>query len=341
MKRFFSLIFIIPIMLMLTEFPSKGMDTVDIFPLSIQRQTISASKFPVVIDNKGNAYVWGQILYKFYSLPQKVLEGVASVDSSNNHAIFLKEDGTVWAMGGNAFGALGNGTTKDSDVPVQVSVLKDIVGISDGFLEGLALEKDGSVWLWGNNNLTPVKIKSLKNVVSIYATGFIDVFLKSDGTVWYLTDEDASLNPKQLDGLKDIMAVSSGYYIRGYGNRDIAAIKNDGTVWVWDHTNTGDSLSQLGEINDVIDSTNASNLMVKRNGDVYLYGQFGYIPTEVYITETKVPTKVSGVSDVIKADSMDSCIAMFEKKTGQYGHGAISSRMQMRILNSGTTQFSS
>src|SRR3989337_4555039 len=38
-----------------------------------------------------------------------------------NHTIALKSDETVWTWGNNDHGKLGNGTTTDSNVPVQVS----------------------------------------------------------------------------------------------------------------------------------------------------------------------------------------------------------------------------
>jgi len=48
------------------------------------------------------------------------LEALAGQDDIVYSAYVLKTDGTVWAWGDNAYGQLGNGTTTDSAVPVQV-----------------------------------------------------------------------------------------------------------------------------------------------------------------------------------------------------------------------------
>jgi alpha-tubulin suppressor-like RCC1 family protein len=51
------------------------------------------------------------------------LSGVISVAAGGNQTIALKSDGTVWDWGYNVTGQLGDNTTTDSHVPVQVSGL--------------------------------------------------------------------------------------------------------------------------------------------------------------------------------------------------------------------------
>ena len=55
--------------------------------------------------------------------------------------VMLREDGTVWAWGRNNVGGLGNGTLKDSETPVRVLELTDIVDIVSGGAHRLALKK--------------------------------------------------------------------------------------------------------------------------------------------------------------------------------------------------------
>ena len=68
----------------------------------------------------------------------------------------LKDDGTIWAWGGNSDRQLGNEmlgkNEKGSDVPVQVSNIKDAVAISAKGLCSYALLKDSTVWAWGYGN---------------------------------------------------------------------------------------------------------------------------------------------------------------------------------------------
>ena len=70
------------------------------------------------------------------------------------HTVALKNDGTVWAWGRNNYGQLGDGTTTDSDTPVQAggsSPLSGIIAIAAGESHTLALKNDGTVWAWGRN----------------------------------------------------------------------------------------------------------------------------------------------------------------------------------------------
>jgi hypothetical protein len=57
----------------------------------------------------------------------------------------------VWAWGWNQYGGLGNGTTTNSSVPVQVSGLTGVTAIASGASSGYALRSDGTVWAWGYN----------------------------------------------------------------------------------------------------------------------------------------------------------------------------------------------
>ena len=62
----------------------------------------------------------------------------------------LRNDGTVWTWGSNTYGQLGNGSSVNSMLPVQVksvdgnSFLTDIVQISAGYVHSMALKKDGN-----------------------------------------------------------------------------------------------------------------------------------------------------------------------------------------------------
>ena len=69
-----------------------------------------------------------------------------------NHTVFLKTDGTVWAWGNNSNGQLGNGTTDQSDVPVQVGGISGVTAVAAGYQYTAALKVDNTVWTWGNNN---------------------------------------------------------------------------------------------------------------------------------------------------------------------------------------------
>ncbi len=109
--------------------------------------------------------------------------------------VILKSDSTVWAWGWNDFGQLGNGTFQDSEEPVRVGNLTDIILISAHYDYNLALKRDGTVWFWGLENPTeklgvnsPIQIQGLKKASAIYAD-YNSLVLCEDGTYWTFNAE--------------------------------------------------------------------------------------------------------------------------------------------------------
>jgi alpha-tubulin suppressor-like RCC1 family protein len=82
------------------------------------------------------------------------LDNVVAVSAGDLHVLALKRDGTVWAWGGNPYGALGNGTLNDSATPTQVSFPAgtELVDMEAGFLHSMALDSNGNLWSWGMNS---------------------------------------------------------------------------------------------------------------------------------------------------------------------------------------------
>lgn len=60
-----------------------------------------------------------------YNRPVQVkkLNNVISIGTGNYNSFAIKEDGTVWGWGTNLFGALGDGTTDDSNIPIQALIM--------------------------------------------------------------------------------------------------------------------------------------------------------------------------------------------------------------------------
>jgi alpha-tubulin suppressor-like RCC1 family protein len=69
-----------------------------------------------------------------------------NVAAGYDHSLFLKRDGTVWAVGGNKYGQLGDGTNESRSTAVQVNGMKDVVGIAANGVHSLFLKRDGTVW---------------------------------------------------------------------------------------------------------------------------------------------------------------------------------------------------
>jgi alpha-tubulin suppressor-like RCC1 family protein len=153
---------------------------------------------------------------------------------------------TPLAVGLNADGQLGDGTTTNRTTPVAVRV-DDAVGIASGREHAYALDSTGRIRAWGDGSRgaigdgttadrpTPVTL-GLTGVVEVEAGHYHGIALRSDGTVWTwgynglgqlgLGDTTTRLAPTQVAGLTGVVAVAAG--------RDMSyALLADGTVRAW------------------------------------------------------------------------------------------------------------
>jgi alpha-tubulin suppressor-like RCC1 family protein len=114
-------------------------------------------------------YLWGNDTYGQIGFPvvdsltprapnDGTNSGSVDLQTGGYHTLRLAGDGTVWAMGYNADGELGDGnspTNASSWVQVKLdasTALTNVVAISPGAIHSLALTADGSVYSWGNNS---------------------------------------------------------------------------------------------------------------------------------------------------------------------------------------------
>jgi len=75
----------------------------------------------------------------------------SSVDTGAANTAAIMTDGTLWCWGYNSNGQLGNGTTTDSLVPIQIGA--DTWLSSDvGYFHTIGVKTDGTLWCWGLNS---------------------------------------------------------------------------------------------------------------------------------------------------------------------------------------------
>ena len=70
---------------------------------------------------------------------------ITSVSGATGHNVALRSDGTVWTWGLNTNGQLGDGTTTNSNVPIQVPGITNAIAVAAGGNHTLALLADGTV----------------------------------------------------------------------------------------------------------------------------------------------------------------------------------------------------
>jgi alpha-tubulin suppressor-like RCC1 family protein len=197
-----------------------------------------------------------------YSSPKQVgsLTGWAKISVGiTTHTLAVKTDGTLWAWGGNLFGALGLNNTTDYSSPKQVGSLTNWSKVTAGYFLSFAIKTDGTLWAWGYNqgagqlglgNTTdyssPKQVGSLTNWLYI-ACGYYNVIArKTDGTLWSwgagnsgglgLGNTTNYSSPKQIGALTTWANLGAGVQYFSF------ATKTDGTFWSWGRNNFG----QLG-----------------------------------------------------------------------------------------------
>jgi alpha-tubulin suppressor-like RCC1 family protein len=169
------------------------------------------------------------------------------------HSLFTKADGSLWAVGYNGTGQLGDGTNTNRFTPVNVA--NDVTAAAAGSNHSLFVKSDGSLWAMGYNNQgqlgdgtttnrsTPVQI--VASGVTAVAAGFShSLFLKTDGTLWAM----GSNNNGQLgDGTgttrtSPVQIASDVQTIAATANQTFF-IKTDGSLWACGSNASG----QLGD----------------------------------------------------------------------------------------------
>src|SRR5580704_4338737 len=75
---------------------------------------------------------------------------VTKIAAGGYHNLFLKSDGSLWAMGYNEYGQLGDGLTNNILSPEPI-VLSGVTAISAGSGHSLFVKSDGSLWAMGYN----------------------------------------------------------------------------------------------------------------------------------------------------------------------------------------------
>jgi alpha-tubulin suppressor-like RCC1 family protein len=252
----------------------------------------AGNNFTVALKNDGTVWTWGYNSNGQLgngntgtdsNIPVQVsvtsgLSSVIGVAAGYNHAVALMNSsgGTVWTWGSNSNGQLGNGTTTDSNIPVPVPGLANILTIAAGNAFTVAVRNDtlnSSVWAWGYNNVgqigdgatadvwSPVEVSGMvgAGAIGIAAGDDHAVAMKTDGTVWTWGGNGygqlgngtttGSVTPVQVSGMSGVEAVAAGVY-------DTVALKIDSTVWTWGHNPYG----QLGN-GTIIDSNIPVNAM--------------------------------------------------------------------------------
>jgi alpha-tubulin suppressor-like RCC1 family protein len=278
-----------------------------------------------------------------------VASNVTAIAGGEIHSLFLKNDGSLWAMGDNSSGQLGDGTGNTRTNRPEQIVANDVTAIAAGGIHSLFLKSDGSLWAMGynssgqlgdgttNNANLPEQIMA-GNVTAIAAGGYHSLFLKSDGSLWAMGYNssgqlgDGTYNqtnlPEQIVA-SNVTAIAAGFDHSLF-------LKSDGSLWVMGNNMFG----QLGDGTGGNAKTNlpeqivasgvtaiagggGSSLFLKNDGSLWAMGGAGFMPTNCpeRVVNSGVTTIATGNAYSLFLKSDGSLWAIGYNKYGQLGDG--------------------
>jgi alpha-tubulin suppressor-like RCC1 family protein len=252
--------------------------------------------------------------------PQGEDEFLGQLEADVAHAI-LKPDGTVWAWGNNGTGQLGNGTLISSSIPVQVFNLKNIVAIDLCEGAGVAADREGNIWFWGDRLIwdeppeldtivtVPKKISYLKGAISVEFGGTDIDLLRDDGTVWRLEwchwSPTKYINPQKLSGLNNIKAISGQL-----------ALDKDGTVCFlddeWVPPEWGGFIPGIKNVKAIQNRSRTHTVILKNDGTVWAWGRNGSgVLGNGTFDESSIPVQTKNLHDIVAISAKGArCLAL-------------------------------
>ena len=156
---------------------------------------------------------------------------VPQTETGNGFTVVLKADGTLWVVGAGPVSAQGT-DVKPTQIKINENTnLENIVKISAGTNEIIALNKFGEIYIYNINEPYATKNETLTNIVDISAGDNILVGLDKNGNVYKWNKETEA----EKQNLENIIRIS-------VGNGNIGALESNGVLWSFGENGKG----QLG-----------------------------------------------------------------------------------------------
>ena len=223
-----------------------------------------AGNHTIAIDNRGFVWTWGingqgqlgdnsitsrRTPVQVAGLPKNFCQ----IAGGSNHTVAIDNAGQAWGWGYNIAGQLGNNSYISQRTPVSVlGATKTFCQIAAGSNHTIAIDKNGKVWGWGNNQngqlgnnsttarCTPVSVLgTTKTFCQITAGNYVTFAIDKNGRAWGW-GSNASGEIGDNSTITRYTPVSVGGVIKTFchissaaSGQHTTAIDKNGQVWSW------------------------------------------------------------------------------------------------------------
>ncbi len=256
-------------------------------------QAIAAGPtFGVGCDKNGKLYIWGYTkitdAIDLRNIPEEVLNAkIVDIAAGYDHIVALDEDNNIYVWGNTRLG--------QDKIPTELKGKKTahIVQIEAGNQFSGAVTEDGNVYFWGNGNMADLKVKKAyrTGVKKIAITTYNYILLMEDGSVAYAGSKKDSPFARIPE------ALSSGVVDIAASGETVAAVTEDGKIYVWGNASHGEANIPETESKPVdIYGGRFHYTALMENGDVVSWGDNSHQQAEVPsgVNSTDVATVFAG-----------------------------------------------
>jgi alpha-tubulin suppressor-like RCC1 family protein len=256
-----------------------------------------------------------------------------SVAGGYAHTAGIKTNGTLWTWGDNTFygmdgGQLGDNTNTNKSSPVQVGVETNWSSVACGNIHTAAIKTDGTLWTWGRGTTgqlgdgagvisrsSPAQTIAGGTDWSKLACGsYNTAAIKTDGTLWlwgqnYYGQLGINIGIGNKSSPAQTIAGGSDWNKIACGAAHIAAIKTDGTLWIWGSNSNGElgdntTVNKSSPVQTIVGGSdwnsvacgNSFTAAIKNDGNLFTWGSniFGRLGNGITVNKSSPTQTIAG-----------------------------------------------